>query len=411
MESFINYSILLNLYLILLLACYQWGIRQTTNFQLSRLFLLIGVGISIFLPFIKLTLNSETLAQIPSFQLQESFIQAGTESSTSSGTSIASWLIMMYFIGLSISASRIIYGMYQVFELKRNCKKVAEYYEIPNSNAAFSFMRSIFIGENLTEEQKEVVLKHEKIHLSKFHYIDLILVQLLEVFLFYNPFAYRVNSLFKEVHEYEADYYSAEKQESYIAHLLSKHFEIKEFSIVHQFNSNHLKSRIMRIKNREKHPANPAAIIMTILLFGGVFLLNQNIVAQNESDNATYKNVSNAKESNEGVDQEAEYPGGLDAFIKYISENTKYPKSEKENGISGTVYLEFTISSNGDIESINVLRGIKDGEALDQEAVRVLKSVPKKWKPAMKDGKAVAVKMTMPLRFELPKKEEKKKDN
>ena len=79
MESFINYSILLNLYLILLLACYQWGIRQTTNFQLSRLFLLIGVGISIFLPFIKLTLNSETLAQIPSFQLQESFIQAGIE--------------------------------------------------------------------------------------------------------------------------------------------------------------------------------------------------------------------------------------------------------------------------------------------------------------------------------------------
>lgn len=167
----------------------------------------------------------------------------------------------------------------------------------------------------------------------------------------------------------------------------------------------------MRIKNREKRPANPAAIIMTILLFGGVFLLNQNIVAQNKSDNATYKNVSNAKENNDGVDQEAKYPGGLDAFIKYISENTKYPKSAKESGISGTVYLEFTISPNGDLKDINVLRGIKGGEALDQEAVRVLKSVPKKWQPAMKDGKAVAVKMTMPLRFELPKKEEKTKDN
>lgn len=402
MESLINYSIQLNLYLILLLACYQWGIRKTTNFQLSRLFLLIGVGISMFLPFIKFNLNSETLAQIPSFQLQESFIQAGTESSTSSGTSIASWLIMMYFIGLCIAASRIIYGMYQVFKLKRNCKKVAEYYEIPNSNAAFSFMRSIFIGKNLTEKQKEVVLKHEKIHLSKFHYIDLILVQLLEVFLFYNPFVYRLNSLFREVHEYEADYYSAEKQESYIAHLLSNHFDVKEFSIVHQFNSNHLKSRIMRIKNREKRPANPAAIIMTILLFGGVFLLNQNIKAQNGSDNKIYQNTTiEGKKKWNKVDELAKYKEGENALLKYIMETTKYPEDAKKNNITGTVFIEFIISKEGTIQSTKVLRGIKNGESLNKEALRVINSIPEKWEPAIKDGKEVAVSMVIPIKFQL----------
>lgn len=406
MESLINYSLQINLYLLLLLLCYHWGVRQTTNFQLSRRFLLMGIGLSLTLPLVKFTVNSETLAQMPTIQLPESLIQP-TTASIASETSIAFWVLMLYLIGVFIAASRMLYGVYRVYKLKRSSRNVGEYYEIPNSNAAFSFMQSILIGENLTAEQKEVILMHEKIHLSKFHFVDLIVVQLLEVFLFYNPFVYRFNSLLREVHEFEADHYSVEKKDSYIAHLLSKHFEIEKFSIVHQFNSNHIKSRIMRIKNTKKQPIKPTAIIISILLFGGVFLLNQKSQAQNENNKAIYKNVANAKESAEGVDQEAEYPGGYDAFIKYISENTKYPKTAKENKISGTVYTEFVVSKEGNIESIKILRGVEGGEELNQEAIRVIESVPKKWNPAIKDGKAVAASLVMPLRFNLSKEEDK----
>lgn len=162
----------------------------------------------------------------------------------------------------------------------------------------------------------------------------------------------------------------------------------------------------MRIKNPKKRSVKPTAIIMSILLFGGVFLLNQNSQAQSESNKAIYKNVANAKDSTEGVDQEAEYPGGYDAFIKYISENTKYPKTAKENKISGTVYTEFVVSKEGNIESIKILRGVEGGEELNQEAIRVIESVPKEWKPAIKDGKAVAASLVMPLRFNLSKEED-----
>lgn len=166
----------------------------------------------------------------------------------------------------------------------------------------------------------------------------------------------------------------------------------------------------MRIKNPKKRSAKPAAIIMSILLFGGVFLLNQNSQSQNKSGKNVYKNTTEAKDKTQGVDQEAEYPGGYDALIKYISENTNYPKTAKENKISGTVYIEFIVSKEGYIESTKILRGVEGGEELNKEAIRVIESVPKQWKPAMKDGKAVAASLVMPLRFNLTK-EKDRKDN
>ncbi len=403
MESLINYSIQLNLYLILLLACYQWGIRQSTNFQMNRLFLLVGIAFSMFLPILRFNFSPETFAQIPTIQLQESIIQP-TAKTVSSGLSYSFWLLAIYLSGVLIATSRIIYGVIRIYKLKKSCLKTDEYYKIPNSTAAFSFLQNIFIGENISEEQKAVILQHEKVNLRKLHMIDLLVLQLLEAFLFYNPFIYRFNSLFREIHEYEADHYSAEKKEGYITHLLSKHFDIKEFSIVHQFNSNHIKSRIMRIKNQEKRSAKPAAIIMSILLFGGVFLINQNSQAQNKSDDIIYKNYIEAGvEDTLAVDQIAKYQGGDDAFMKYIIENTKYPKAAKEKKISGTVFVEFVISLKGDIQSVKMLRGIEGGEELNREALRVIESIPEKWKPAMKDGKAVAASMVVPIKFKLPK--------
>lgn len=403
MENLINYSIQLNLYLIVLLVCYYWGIRQSTNFRLNRLFLLSGITISILLPFLRFNFDNEVLTHLPSIQLQEYLIQSTAQTATS-GTPIFYWLLVFYLTGVIIATSKVLYGIYLIFALKKSCRKTEEYYKVPNSNVAFSFMQSIFIGDDLSEEQKELVLQHEKVHLTKFHMLDLLLVQLLEVFLFYNPLVYRFNSLFREVHEYEADYYSSLKEENYITHLLSKHFDINAFAIVHQFNSNHLKSRIMRLTNNTTKKVSRTAVISCAIAFGILFLSNcgpEGLKPEStETKSSSIKSDKVDTEPREMTQPEiaAKFPGGTDALYAFIIENINYPETAKKDSISGTVFIQFTIAKDGTPKDFNILKGVN--AELDHAALKTLQKMPH-WTPAENEDKKVASQLTMPIKFKL----------
>jgi len=93
-----------------------------------------------------------------------------------------------------------------------------------------------------------------------------------------------------------------------------------------------------------------------------------------------------------------EFPGGERALISYLANNIKYPLIAQENGIKGKVYVSFVIDELGNINDVNVLRGVDS--ALDNEALRVVKGMPK-WKPGKQAGKAVKVRYNVPINFAL----------
>lgn len=92
--------------------------------------------------------------------------------------------------------------------------------------------------------------------------------------------------------------------------------------------------------------------------------------------------------------------GGMEGWMNYLAESLKYPEEAKERGIEGTVVMAFIVNSDGTISNIETLRGI--GGGCDQEAMRVIQNAPK-WTPGQLGGKAVRVRMRLPLRFILPK--------
>lgn len=92
------------------------------------------------------------------------------------------------------------------------------------------------------------------------------------------------------------------------------------------------------------------------------------------------------------------FDGGEAGLLKYIASTTNYPKLAKENGISGTVWIGFTINEKGKIEDTKVLRSID--KLLDAEALRVIKSLPD-WKPGLQAGKPVKVSFEIPIKFKL----------
>ena len=93
-----------------------------------------------------------------------------------------------------------------------------------------------------------------------------------------------------------------------------------------------------------------------------------------------------------------EYPGGKSELLKYIAKHTKYPRQAKHSKITGEVFVYFMVNDKGDIENVRIAKGVHP--LLDAEAIRVVKSIPKKFKPARYQGTPVKVPFTLPLNFD-----------
>ena len=89
------------------------------------------------------------------------------------------------------------------------------------------------------------------------------------------------------------------------------------------------------------------------------------------------------------------YPGGKDAYLKFISDNIVYPGPALTNKVEGTVYLVYTVDNIGEIGEIEVIRGI--GYGCDEEAVRVIQ-----YEPARNRGIKMNIEMKTKIHFKLP---------
>jgi protein TonB len=98
------------------------------------------------------------------------------------------------------------------------------------------------------------------------------------------------------------------------------------------------------------------------------------------------------------VEQQAEFPGGLQAMMKFLQRNIKYPASAKRMGIEGRVFVKFIVDKEGGISQMEVIKGINAD--LDKEAVRVIKMMPP-WKPGKQNGRAVKSQFVLPVYFKL----------
>ncbi len=98
------------------------------------------------------------------------------------------------------------------------------------------------------------------------------------------------------------------------------------------------------------------------------------------------------------VEEMPAFPGGEAKLMEYVGKNIKYPQIARETGIQGRVFIGFVVEPDGSVSNVKLLRGI--GGGCDEEAMRVVKSMPK-WKPGKQRGKAVRVSYQIPVFFKL----------
>ena len=98
------------------------------------------------------------------------------------------------------------------------------------------------------------------------------------------------------------------------------------------------------------------------------------------------------------VEQMPLFPGGDAALMEHLDSHIQYPPEAAKNNIQGRVILQFVVDKTGEIGEVKVVRSVdKD---LDEEAVRIVKTLPK-FIPGRQNGRAVAVWYTLPVTFKL----------
>lgn len=98
------------------------------------------------------------------------------------------------------------------------------------------------------------------------------------------------------------------------------------------------------------------------------------------------------------VEQQAEFPGGMAALMKWLSNNIRYPEAAQQNDVQGRVIVKFVVEKDGSVSQVQILKGVdKD---LDKEALRVVNKMPK-WQAGKNNGVAVRSYFTLPVNFRL----------
>lgn len=98
------------------------------------------------------------------------------------------------------------------------------------------------------------------------------------------------------------------------------------------------------------------------------------------------------------VDEMPVYPGGEDALLKFVAENTQYPKAAREKGTQGRVLVRFCVTSKGFVTQSEILQSVSP--ELDAEALRVINTLPK-FEPGKVKGRPVSVWFMLPVTFAL----------
>lgn len=100
----------------------------------------------------------------------------------------------------------------------------------------------------------------------------------------------------------------------------------------------------------------------------------------------------------ETVDVYPEFPGGMEALIKFFNEGIKYPEEAKKNNEQAKLFMKFVVNQQGQVEDIVSLKDSKP--YFVDEAKRLFRQMPR-WKAGELNGKKVKVMLVLPISFKL----------
>lgn len=443
------YLLIVNVSLIIGFVLYRLIFRKLTFFQWNRVYLIGMIFFSLLAPigiFIELP-NAQIIAySIPMVDLS-GYMDIAISSPQEQPIYLIDIMTYVYWTGVAIACAFLIA---RVKWLIRALRHEQDY-------LSFSFFNKIIIGESIKDSGS--IELHERVHVEQGHSYDLLLMELLKIFNWFNPILYFFQKELKFQHECIADEICSTDKVAYAEMLVAHALKTDHLPLTHEF-SNHsfLKKRIMMLfknKSTQNHKLLYVTILpMLLVVTASTLVFNttrakdlvtdmessinqleipgskesamsvEELISRNQAPGGRWNaiaepslalagsNVYANESANALIQPDTTNPrkdivftevevlpepvGGMRQFMMWVGNNYDYPKAALENAVNGIIEISFIVEQNGNLSSFEVKKDL--GYGTGEAALKLMKSAAK-WNPGLQNGRKVRVAYTLPIRL------------
>jgi TonB family protein len=364
-------------------------------------------------------------------------------------------LLLAYGGVVLLLLSRILYGCWKIQRLIQHSRvqRLRPYHFVQSEQVQmpFSFFRYIFWSRDISPDSTDgqQILQHELAHVTQKHSVDKLLMELVCAIGWVNPFFHLFKRELALVHEFIADQQAAGSQVAdYAQTILQVTLQSKQLTMTNNFFHPPIQRRINMLLTKrsnftimkrlivfpilaalvifigcqQKDNAQPGIIDITAKDLNTIDAENITSISATENDailkskdgrtyrlkdyktalemwDASQESKELSKKVFTSVDNPPVYPGGEQALAAFLGKNIRYPKTAQEQNIGGTVLVQFVVAPDGTISDVHTV-GARKGSGLEEEAIRVVKEMPK-WTPGSHQGQKVSVQFNLPIRYTL----------
>lgn len=282
--------------------------------------MLTALCLSTIIPF----LDFSTFVEIHRIELIVStFSVIGAEKLTNGSNEGLNWLALIYCLGVGVSFILLLLKL----------AGVKKQLNLATKGMAFSFWKTKVIDQKL--DGFEAINAHENVHIKQFHTLDILFVELINVFFWFNPVVYCYRKSLKLIHEYLADKFAVNfttSKKQYAMVLFLQNFKAGSSLANTFYNASSLE---LRIKMLQRKKSNDYSLLKYVLFVPLVALLALlcSFDAANFIGNDHYK-----------INKAASFPGGFEAFSSYLKKTVRKVSSKNDK-----VKVSFVVEANGEV--------------------------------------------------------------
>ncbi|MBI3139433.1 MAG: energy transducer TonB [Sphingobacteriales bacterium] len=445
MNPLLNYVIQVIIVSGLLYSYYHWVLRNKKFHHYNRYYLLGAALLSILIPLLNIPVyfTEEQTSSSFVYSTLTVFSGAGEEEGVTLYATIpekANWftwnhiLPLIYLTVAAIVFLRIVFSLLKINRIIRRhtVEKIdrIRFLNTDEPGTPYSFFRWLFWNRKieLNSVKGEQIFRHELFHIEQKHSLDILFFELLTIAGWFNPFFHLMKRETRAIHEFLADQFAVTENNRWdYAELLLMQVLNTHQRLVHPFFHNQIKRRIAMIISPQKTSLQylrkmmvlPVAAL-AVMLFAFSYkksvtdpLPFQNNITRTERLSSQPVLDTTVKPETDKVytkvEIEAAYPGGMDAWRKYLERNlnAEVPIFSKAPAGVYTVIIQFIVNLDGTVSDAKALTN--HGYGMEAEAIRVIENGGK-WLPAIQNGRQVVAYRKQPITFVVnngPKKEGK----
>lgn len=331
---------------------YAVFLKREKMFRFNRFYLLTSLLISFVYGLVEINRETEVLVPFTTIQnTNQTFLNSNVNPvivnvEAYNSINFTSVLIIVYLVGVSFFVYRFLNNLYYFYKLKKKHNK-QKYLEssivlVDCLNTSFSFLNTIYLDKNQFEnEEIEIeLLLHEYQHIKQKHSYDVLFVEFLICFMWFNAFLYLYKSAIQLNHEFladEATLDNVEDKRKYQYLLLKKDFGSKNNYLASNFNFLLIKNRLLMMnKNQSKFKSTlliSGALALASFLFYS-FCIKEVVVVKEQKES---NEISLEKQLEKETEKQETNQSIGERTVEYVDDEV--PDAEYFKDVQVVLYL------------------------------------------------------------------------